>query len=54
MSVSISVREMDDVDWQAECMYFDLLKILRNLRLLDLELFTKADNYIDFEWEPKQ
>ena len=53
MSISISVREMDDKDWVAECTYFDLLKTLRNLRLLDLELFAFVDNYIDFEWEPE-
>ena len=51
--MGISVREMDDVDWEAEWVVMGLLETFRNLHLIDSKLLAKTDAYIDFEWEPE-
>jgi len=47
------MREMDDVDWEAEWVVMGLLETFRNLHLIDSKLLAKTDAYIDFEWEPE-
>ena len=46
--MGISMREMDDVDWEAEWVVMGLLETFRNLHLIDSKLLAKTDAYIDF------